>query len=227
MSAAAASSPPTEAREEAGFTLLELLVAITLLSLLSLVMVGSLRFGVKSWERGTAHAELIDHSLLVQDFLRRTLEDAYPLFSPGPAQGRVAFEGTARSLRFLAPAPVALGAGGRMRIEVSLERGGERSDLVVTTAPELGGDPSPKARKILMPNIEGMELSYFGRRRSDREAAWHEQWIGETALPQLLRLRMRLPSGDTRLWPDLFIAPRISVDVGCVYDPFSKQCRGR
>jgi general secretion pathway protein J len=78
-----------------------------------------------------------------------------------------------------------------------------------------------------MPNVEAVEFSYFGRRRSDREAAWHEQWIGEAALPQLLRLKMRLPSADTRLWPDLFIAPRISVDVGCVYDPFSKQCRGR
>ena len=36
---------------EAGFTLLELLISMTLLGLLMLVVLGGLRFGARAWER--------------------------------------------------------------------------------------------------------------------------------------------------------------------------------
>lgn len=215
---------------DAGFTLMELLVAITLLSLLSLVLTSSLRFGLTAWARGADHTERVDQSLLVQDFLRRAIGDAYPYFlptDPTRGDGQVDFVGTAQSVSFLASAPIALGGRGRVRFVISRERGTERSELVVTSAPELGDMASPPERKILLPNVETVELSYFGKRRSDRGAAWHDTWGAEPALPELVRLKVRLPAGDTRLWPDLVIAPRIAADVGCVHDPLTKLCRGR
>jgi general secretion pathway protein J len=46
-------------------------------------------------------------------------------------------------------------------------------------------------------------------------------------MPQLLRIQVRFTEGDSRTWPDLVIAPRITADVGCVYDQLTQQCRGR
>jgi general secretion pathway protein J len=224
----AAATPSRD--PEAGFTLMELLVAITLLSLLSLVLTSSLRFGLTAWARGTDHAERVDHGLIVQDFLRRAIGDAYPYFlstDPTRGTGRVDFVGTAQSLRFLSPAPIALGGRGRVRFEVSVDRNGGRSDLVVASAPELADSTSTPERKILMPDVEAIELAYFGKRRSDRAANWHDAWAEEPALPQLVRLKVRLRSGDTRAWPDLVVAPRITADVSCVHDPLTKRCRGR
>ena len=82
-------------------------------------------------------------------------------------------------------------------------------------------------RKVLLANVQSVELSYFGKGRSDRAAAWHPRWVGERALPQAVRIRVRFAEGDGRHWPELVVAPRIAVDVGCVYDPLTKQCRGR
>jgi general secretion pathway protein J len=214
---------------QAGFTLVELLVAITLLSLLSLVLTSSLRFGLTAWARGTDHAEGVDHSLLVQSFLRRTIGDAYPYFSrTDPTRaGQVDFAGTAQSLRFLASAPRALGGSGRVRFEVSLRSGAGHSDVMVASIPELADATIEPTRNLLMPSVAAVEFAYFGRKRADRQAAWHEAWTGEPTLPQLVRLKVRLPSGDARLWPDLVIVPRIAADVSCVYDPLTKRCRGR
>lgn len=220
-----------EAREDgpdAGFTLIELLVAIGLLSLLSVILLGSLHFGLKAWERGTVHADRVDHVALVQSFLRRAIEDAYPLFTVHAAtQGWVEFEGTANSLRLLSSAAHALRSGGRSRLSLAVVQGRQGMDLLVTTGPELARDEGVVTKKVLLANIRSIKLSYFGRGRTDRGPAWHEVWSGETRLPQLVRIQVSFPEGDDRVWPALAVAPRIGADVGCVYDPLSKQCRGR
>ena len=220
--------PQAHHSQDAGFTLVEVLAAVALLSLLSLVLLGSLQFGLKAWERGAAHADRVDHITLAQNLLRRVIEDAYPyFFAADPTRGQVEFEGTASSLRLLTSPPRALGGGGRSRLSLSVDRRGEGFDLVVAARPELASNLGHAAKKVLVANVLSVELSYFGKGRSDRTAAWRERWTGETSPPQLVRIQVRFPAGDTRLWPELVVAPRIAVDIGCVYDPLTKQCRGR
>jgi general secretion pathway protein J len=218
-----------EGNEEAGFSLVELLVAITLLSLLSGILMGSLHFGLKAWERGTAHSDQVGNSMVAQQFLRRALEDAYPFFSAGdPTRRRVEFAGNADSVSFLAPATAALGGGGRSRITLSVRRQQQgRADLMVRAEPELGGQAAASADTRLLANVESVEFAYFGKGRGDRAPVWHNRWAEEIALPQLVKVGVRFPAGDARTWPDLVVPPRIGADVGCTYDPLSKLCRGR
>jgi general secretion pathway protein J len=221
---------PLARARQAGFTLVEVLVALILLSLLTMALFFSVRFGVTAWQRGTGRSDQIHTSMLVQDLLRRLIGQAYPLvLSDGSGNGRVDFEGTSTSLDFLAPVPVALASGGRARFKLSIERHGDGSDLVVTSRPELAAADAATelSRKTLLATIETAEFSYFGAVQSDGAAQWHDRWSGEMTLPMLVRVRLRFARGDPRLWPDLTIAPRITADVGCVYDPLTKLCRGR
>jgi general secretion pathway protein J len=215
---------------EAGFTLVELLVALTLLSFVSLALFGSLRFGMMAWSRGHAHAERTEHIASVQDILRRLIADAYPLLVSGdPTRPHVAFDGTAGSLSFLASVPIALGAGGRSRFALSADTHDGRIDLVIATQPELADreDSATALRKTLLARVQAVEFAYFGRARSDKAAQWHDDWIGKTSMPELVRVRVRFAGDDARRWPELVVAPRIAVDVGCVYDTLTKRCRGR
>jgi len=66
--------------QQAGFTVVELLVALTLFSLLCTLLFGNVRFGLKAWQRGLAHTERVDHSMIVQNLLRRIIGEVYPLF---------------------------------------------------------------------------------------------------------------------------------------------------
>jgi general secretion pathway protein J len=188
---------------------------------------GSLQLGLRAWERGAAHGARVDHIALAQNFLRRAIEDAYPFFvTDAVLHSRVEFEGTGDSLRLLSSTSRALGKGGRTWWSVTVSRELNRADLLVIARPEQAGD-SDSARKVLLPNIQAVELSYFGKTRTEREPGWRQQWTNEMQLPKLIRIRILFPPGDTRSWPELIVAPRVAADVGCVYDPLTKQCRGR
>jgi prepilin-type N-terminal cleavage/methylation domain-containing protein len=91
---------------EAGFTLVELLVALALFSLLCTLLFGNVRFGMRAWQYGAAHAEQVDHTMVVQGVLRRLIEEAYPIFLAGdPTHPHVDFNGKQPSLEFLSSAP--------------------------------------------------------------------------------------------------------------------------
>jgi len=215
------------AQAQAGFTLVEFLVAMTLMTLLSAALLGSIRFGITAWGRGTERSDQVHTSVLAQNLLRRLISSAYPLFLSNDRSGYVDFAGTATSMRFLAPLPRSVGDGGRARVTLSVEKRAERADLVMSARPELAEGELDPTKKTLLAGLDGADFSFFGRARPDKEAQWHDAWSGEPALPDLVRVRVRFPRSDARLWPDLIVAPHVSADVGCVYDALSQLCRGR
>jgi general secretion pathway protein J len=127
----------------------------------------------------------------------------------------------------LAPAPAALGVTGRSRFRLSVARREGLSDLTMAVEEELAGALSRIEQKTLIAGAASIEFGYFGIWRSEPGPQWRDRWTGQTALPQMLRIQVRFPGGDARPWPDLVIVPRITADVGCVYDQLTQQCRGR
>jgi general secretion pathway protein J len=213
---------------EAGFTLVELLVALALFSLLCTLLFGNVRFGVRAWQYGAVHAEQVDHTMVVQGMLRRLIEEAYPLFLAGdPAHPHVDFSGKQTSLDLLSSAPTAAGVGPRYRFLITADKVGGKTDLVMTSRPELVPTEDATTRTVLLADIERIEFSYFGATLSDSAAQWRDEWLQQAAAPQLVRVRTWFPAHDGRTWPDLLVTPRISADVGCVYDALTKRCRGR
>jgi general secretion pathway protein J len=215
-------------RRDAGFTLVEVVVVLALVSLLTAALFGAVHFGLKAWERTTSRATAIDQNLVVQDFLARTVAAAYPAYVVDDlTHGHVDFAGSETSMSFLGPTPIARGLGGRSRFVIALDRSGGANALTVVSQSELApAEAVSKVRDVLMNNLEALQFSYFGRGRSGA-LEWRNAWTSEPTLPQVVRVRMKFPAGDARQWPDLLISPRIDVDVGCVYDLLTRRCRGR
>jgi prepilin-type N-terminal cleavage/methylation domain-containing protein len=214
-------------RSRAGFTLVELLIALVLFGFLSLALFGSVRANTNAWIRATAHADESDHNLHAQDLLRYLIENAYPFFLPGDVGNRhIDFTGSDKRLSFLSAAPIALGNGGRSRINLEVEPRDRDVDLMLDSRPELstGAEPAKEARKPLLNGASSIAFSYFGKLPADRVAQWHDDWTAQAELPRLVRIAVRVGPGD---WPDLVAAPRITADVGCVPNSFTMRCEGR
>jgi len=209
---------PAVRKSDAGFSLLELLVAISLLAFLSLVLFGGLKFGRQVWKtaaEGTVSANAVR---VFQDELRNNIERAHPLFIQDPVHPHLDFDGGPSQLAFLAPPPD--GGGGLERFVV----GSVGGTTMIAARPELANLTTATYVNSLK-GVGGMRFAYFGQIKGEADASWHDEWRGQTRLPRLIRISA-LPARGVD-WPVIVVSPHIAADQSCVYDQTTGFCHER
>lgn len=202
-------------RFESGFTLVELLIVLTLVGLISVALVGGLRFGIRVWETGTERSVAFNDIVSAQLFLRRQLSQAIRVGDPGlGGDAPPTFSGTRDRLRFLAPSPSHAAVAGVYAHEIAYVAEEERNRLVLksgirpSSRQKVLGD-LPFEERILLDDVASASFRYFGRRENDKERRWHQTWSEKQSLPELVSIMVTFPADDDRQWPELTIAPKI------------------
>jgi len=200
----------------AGFTLIELLIALTLVGLLSVVLIGGLRFGTRVWETGHQRSESFAQIEAVHGFLRRQLGQAtWSEPVAGTPDGSKDFEGLPDRVRFTAPLSAYIGVGGLYRFELAPIERPEGMAVELTWQlyrPDRDEwfEDDDATHRTLVEDIEAIRLSYFGTLDEDDDPDWHDAWESQSTLPALLKLELEFPANDRRAWPELTVAPRIA-----------------
>jgi general secretion pathway protein J len=199
-------------RHENGFTLLEILVAITVLALLMVGLNQGVRSGFAFWSMQTRRSSETAELDTTARLLRGLFTDLPVQVSGGSAAGAapvaLAFDGSADRLAFVGDLPTGFGDSRRADIRLSLRYG----RLVLAWTPhrhEQSAGASPQPGEIeLIRGVQALEFAYWGDPTGAGRAAWVAQWDGP-ALPQLIRVRLSFAKGDGRRWPDLVAAPQL------------------
>ena len=211
------------ARRERGFTLLELLIAMTLLGLLMLGLFGGLRLGVRVWEASDTRSADRARVEAVQRFVRTYLGQARPLGAADrTGDDTVAFVGRRERLDFAAVLPAHLSVGGFEHAALSLAERDDGYGLVFEHQAlqwrddgraELSRFDEPNTA-VLLDNVVAIEFSYYGARDRGTDAEWTDRWDDKQRLPLLVRVKIVFPESDRRVWPDLTVALRIQGEIG-------------
>jgi general secretion pathway protein J len=196
-----------------GFTLVELLVAITIVALLTVVLFGGLRLGSRASNAVSLQIDRSSKITVVYDFMQRELTDARPLTTAESApQSTVAFDGEAGEITFATIPPAYLSLGGFHLLHLALDDAGGQGRLMVSWQQIPRGatpsDAAPLRPSILLDHVRRAEFAYFGQPDVNLPSQWLEQWTTRDKLPQLVRLRLVMTDG----WhaPDLVVALRQS-----------------
>lgn len=200
---------------DAGYTLIELVVSLLLLSFVMLAVTGGVRFGAQVWDRSQRDlmtAVMADRS---QDILRGILSHAMPRL-----QGEyVTFSGEPSRLEFDCVPPRAFDGNGTAHAILSIAQAGSGIRLILRLRSII--DRRAEKTAVLADDLSGAQFSYLDA--SGKKPIWLSYWRDRDKLPDAVRI-----STDSRSipqWPALVIRPIISQDPNCTLDPVSLKCR--
>ncbi len=196
-----------------GFTLLEILIAVTLLALLVAMAYGTLRTAIRAMRSGEALIERTDRMRVAQEFMRRQLSHAMPLpfeRMEDTGENRI-FIADRDTLRFVAPMPGHLARGGPHVQWLTFTNGNDGMRLEFDHAQLNGYDPdNPKASNKREPVVllDGIESAHFEFRELDEQGElgeWESDWEDPQRLPLMVRLVVEYDRDSQKRWPDLEI----------------------
>lgn len=202
-----------------GFTLLEMVIALTLLGLMMTVLFGGLRFAARGWDAAEGRVQAAEERFLVQRFLRRQLVQARPVQrDAGDGIHELVFEGGPESLSFVSPLPAHRGEGGLYVFTLAVERAGDADRLVARyrpfTADQEGDRQADEETEVLVNAVEQVKFAYYGIPEGADEAAWRDDWEDQPQLPELVRLEVLPADDDPGFWPQLLVPLRLREALG-------------
>jgi general secretion pathway protein J len=209
---------------DAGFSLVETLASLVIVAMIGLMILSGLGTGRRVWEgidTREANGERIDAA---QTALRDRVEEVFPetLYDKSPPY--VDFHGFAGRMVFLANPPQAQRPGALRRYTLGLNT---RGQLVLLQVSDVAPQGTPPAVQVLLEGVRAFDIAYFGADGPDNVRGWRRQWDGQEALPEVIRIRVGFEPGDARVWPDLLIRPRATIDTECLLNPITHACKGR
>ena len=187
---------------------LEMLVGITIVSLVMIVLYAGYRLGVRSWESGERTHAGVSEIRLADSVMRRYLSQAMPLGLGNGTIWHLWFQGEARRLVFVTTIPAHLEPGGTHEMTLQIGEQENGATLILSRRllhPDaLVGSPGIDApSRTLIHELESATFAYFGAAGDEAVESWHAAWTGQQHLPRLVRLR--LVSKRVGAWPDMVI----------------------
>lgn len=211
-------TPLHHSHRDHGFTLLELLIALVLMTLMSVLAYGGLRVAMSGWEKIETRSETQTDLYLTQRFLRRILRTELndELINIYDENASVAFFGMDNELIFLASTTF---TSDEARQWVYLSATEETGVLLATTPYnelealdfnrllETLRDPGLSRHSVLTKgDISGLEFSFL-KVSASGDLDWESEWLFLTMLPAAVRIHFKPMTDKDNHWPDLLVLP--------------------
>lgn len=195
-----------------GFTLLELLVALSVFGFLLIALNHGVQTGLDIWNAQSRRVnttwDLDATARLLRTLLTEIPTSPAASINPGSPGVAIAFSGKADELSFVGRLPTGFGTDSPADITLQLRS----KRLVIDWKPhrhELVSSPPPPAANEILRGVDRLEFAYWGLPSPTAvSATWLAAWDGP-GLPDLVRIRLGFAQGDSRRWPDLIVAPRL------------------
>lgn len=207
-------------RRQSGFTLVELLLAITLMSILLGLTYSGLRAATRSSEQGEKLLAAGGELRASHQFIRRQLNQMLPLpfaVTDDAEELRVVFEGDARHIKYVAPMPGYLGTGGPQVQLVEIVNGDNGESIVQFSHALLQGfeeeflyDREPV---ILLERVDSAGFEFLGKDEEGELTGWTTSWDQPDILPVAVRLDLAFQEDLNMRWPDLAAGVRIDAQA--------------
>ncbi len=205
--------------KDLGFTLLELLVSIVILSLIITISYSALRLGSRTWQ-GTANIITKNSTTrFAEQFIRKKIEQIYPIYWNDGATRIIAFQGEEDGLKFIAPAPQGREVVEYYEYYVTNERQDDGSlSLLLYFEPH---DPSKNGFKVtrnspnrkILSRLDKVKYLYYGSQDKNSPLEWNDVWDDTTkTYPSIIKIEITSEE-KMESWLDIAVELRSKISL--------------
>ncbi|MGD0961808.1 MAG: prepilin-type N-terminal cleavage/methylation domain-containing protein [Methylomonas sp.] len=200
-----------------GFTLIEMLIALTLLSIMVILLFSSLKIAADSWNSGAEKVMEANKKAVVYQFLRQHLTSIRPLMTQLSQQSiqngespQPIFLGQPQSIRFAGVLPQSSGRKGLQIFEIAASPD-DPSKVMVTLYPYQSSQYPTVDKEVLLDHVQVIAFAYYGRTNANNGAGWTTNWVNNERPPDLIKVTILLD--DYSYWPDMLFPVKINASV--------------
>lgn len=170
-----------------GFTLLELMLSIGMISVIVLITMGVMRLGYRSVDKGEEKIQSIErirHSLYIMD---SQIQSMFPLRSEKDGERTYYFKGEREFMQFATNYSIWKGMQGYVIVSyMAKDENGKKS--IYASEKIIGTDNEKDVR--LLTGIDSIYFEYFERDILEEEGKWVGKWTDNTKFPEKVRVHI-------------------------------------
>jgi len=180
---------PSALHQNNGFTLLELLMSLTILSIIVVIIFGALRIGVRAWEKGEKQVDAHQRYRIVLDLMKQQLSSIRLKKIKNEGQASFFLKGDSKSLEFVSGVSMIPGNTFEtvyVKYQVkNEERNAERlfffekNLVLIERAPDLA-ELDDQAFHELIPEVQSVAFKYLKGLGQAGNQEWQPGWEPDT-----------------------------------------------
>ena len=195
-----------------GFTLVELLIAITLSIVIFIILLVAMRLGYKSQEAGTARSEQAQKVRIICDRVAWLLRGTYPFYLNKIDQQKLFFEGKSDQIGFVTSSVDAYGSGPEDRgglkwVSIFTDKEGLKIREKVYFLEDVFDDSGGKVY-LIDPDVNKIEFEYLDIPEGEKQGSWVSEWDPDDkeTLPSAVKMLMTMERGGKKIeLPELIV----------------------
>ena len=184
----------------AGFTLLELLISMTLLLLIVVILGGAYRLSFRSLEAGEKRIEAHERFRTSVGIITAQLQSAVPLTFEEDGARKNYFKGDDKTLRFATAYSLWGENRGTIVVSYRLESGDDGRWALYVVEQGIGMQEIREVK--LFDKMRQFSFSYFGKGVAEEKGRWRTEWADDTTAPEQVQITFRRDQQE-----DKFLVP--------------------
>jgi len=193
-----------------GFTLLEVMLAMTLLSIMVTLLFASLKISAESWNKGEAKIAEVNEKAVVYQFFKRHLPAIQPLWGEFSEDERIfSFQGERDKFQFVSTFPASAGRKGLQLFEIVFDKPEDHVKVILKPFyPTTDEQEWQQEEVILLTHVTEFKITYFAREMLNSEGEWLDSWMEKEQLPALIKIKIVLAKPG--FWPEMVFALKLT-----------------
>ena len=172
---------------EGGFTLLELLISLSLLILIVVIAMGAMRLGSRSVAAGEKKMDAQERFRMAVSLIDSQVQSQLPLTFGEAGSEQYYFRGNGKTLRFATSYSIWSGRRGYVIVDYRVEADGSGRDVLSASEQTPGIDGQ---RNTLLLEATGISFDYFVKEPTEETGKWLDAPPEGNIIPEMVRLHL-------------------------------------